>query len=55
MEAKFPGETIAEQILPEHMDQIDALADKPEVVEAAPEEVDVSGEASDDASAEEAS
>ena len=57
MNAKFPGETIVKQIMPDDMKEIDALADKPEVVDAAPKELDVKADASasDDESAEAAS
>ena len=41
MDSKFSGETIVEEILPEHMDEIDALTANPEIVEAVPEELDI--------------
>ena len=42
MDSKFSGETIVEEILPEHMTEIDALTENKEVVEAVPEELDLS-------------
>lgn len=42
MDSKFSGETIVEEILPEHMNEIDALTENKEVVEAVPEELDLS-------------
>jgi len=41
MDSKFSGETIVEEILPEHMTEIDALTENKEVVEAVPEELDL--------------
>jgi len=41
MDSKFSGETIVEEILPEHMAEIDALTKNVEVVEAVPEELDL--------------
>ena len=41
MDAHFTGETIIEEILPEHTAEIEALAEKPEVVAAVPDEMEI--------------
>lgn len=41
MDSKFSGETIIEEILPEHMTEIDALTENADVIEAVPEEIDL--------------
>jgi uncharacterized membrane protein len=41
MDSKFSGETIVEEILPEHMDEIVALTANPEIVNTVPEELNI--------------
>lgn len=41
MDAHFTGEAVIEEILPDHTAEIEALAEKPEVVEAVPEEMEI--------------
>ena len=41
MDSKFSGEAIIEENIPDHTNEIDALAEKPEVVDALPEELEL--------------
>jgi hypothetical protein len=39
--AGFKGEIVISEIVEEHLDEVEKLADKPEVVEAVPDEIQV--------------
>jgi uncharacterized membrane protein len=41
MDAQFTGEAIIEEILPDHTAEIEALAERPEVLEAVPDELEI--------------
>ncbi len=40
--AGFKGEVVISEIVEEHLEEVEKLADKPEVVEAVPDEIQVS-------------
>jgi uncharacterized membrane protein len=45
MDAKYSGEVVVEQLVEDHLAAVEALTEKPEAVEAVPEELDLTGDA----------